>query len=106
MAVPLDAQRPPSPEVNAFGSWLFPRPAHRDTATTRPASNPRKTDFNPWASMGSMRSATQDAELARRKAIDQYQAQQLFGQMMYFPGYEACKGRDAPLARVALCHQS
>ncbi|MBX3326878.1 MAG: hypothetical protein U0223_08225 [Nitrospira sp.] len=99
MAFPLDEQNSQSPEYNALGSWLFQRPPQRGPATTRPDFSPRKTGFNVWDSMlaGARRfSSIQDAEYARRKAIEEQQTMQLFGQQKYLPGYEGVQGAELP----------
>lgn len=102
MAFPLDEQNSPSPQYNALGSWLFQRPPQRGPVMTGPGSNQQKTDFNVWDSMHagansfSRFSAMQNAEYARRKAIEEQQTMQLLGQQTYLPGYEGVQGAKMP----------
>ncbi|MHC9062730.1 hypothetical protein ACYX34_08585 [Nitrospira sp. CMX1] len=72
---------------------------HMPQQPVRPDLNSRKTDFNVWDSMlaGANRfSAMQDAEYARRKAIEEQQTMQLLGQAKYLPGYEGVQGAEMP----------
>ena len=69
---------------------------HMPQQPVRPDLNSRKTAFNVWDSFNSAFSATQDAEYARRKAIEEQQAMQLYGQQKYLPGYEGVQGAEMP----------